>query len=496
MNPESRGRTIFSSIRIRLTLWYAGVLAFLLVGFALVFYILIERAVRQLADDTIEDAATSLINTLGAGKMPGEERASSDAAIGETLADIRFQKIVFAVYDDRLNVLGMSPRLKSQGDADQQPFDISEDDIPLDKVRSAVENGEGFETISTPAEPEIRIFVKKEQFDRGPLLVAAIRPLTNQTQLLANVRIFIVAGIPFAILLSVIGGYLLARKSLSQVRRMSEKAAEITSTNLAERLPVGTASDEISDLANTFNAMLGRLEDAFGQQRRFMADASHELRTPLAVIRGESEVSLQKEGRKEADYRESLDVIRSEAARLSNIVEDLLMLARADSGSFKPGFTRFYLDEVVSESFRAIRTLAEKRDLRLREEIDGNLVFEGSEPLIRRLVMNLLDNAVKYAAEGGSVSVTCAGSDDEYLITVENTGVPIPESDQPHIFDRFHRSDKVRSYAAEAEVGSGAGLGLAIGMSIARIHLGELTLERSDARSTIFSVRLPKPRFS
>lgn len=483
---------MFSSLRLRLTLWYAGVLALLLVGFAAVFYFMVDRAVRQIADDSIEDACNSLITTLNTEKRLNEELILSDETIRETLDDFRFQNIVFAVYNDKLQIIALSPRLRPLEGNHLLPFNIAEEEIPLERVRSAVSGGEGLESIRTVSDPEIRIFVKRAAFERGSLLVAAIRPLTPQIALLSNLRVLLIAGIPFALLLSSVGGYFLARKSLQPVREMTERAALITSRNLSQRLASGSVKDELGVLADTFNEMLSRLEASFDQQKRFMADASHELRSPLAIIRGESEVSLQKKERREIEYRESLEIIRQEGVRLSHIVEDLFILARADGGRFRPGFTTFYLDEVVADSARAVRTLTEQKGLSLELRTDEGLVFEGNEQMIRRLFINLLDNALKYSNEGALIRVECEDAGDHFRISVENTGNPIPQAEQPHIFDRFYRADKTRSHKHGYELGAGAGLGLAIGRSIARIHGGDLVLVRSDETSTVFTATLPK----
>lgn len=482
---------MFSSLRIRLTLYYAGALALFLLLFALVFYVLIDRTIRQIADDSIEDAANSLISTLQTEKRLNAELRLTDETIIETLEDFRFQNMVFAVYDSDLKAISVSPRLRPEVDARLRPFNLTAGEIPLEAIRAAAAGGEGFGTLELRNEPEIRLFVKRAEFERRTLMVAAIRPLSTQMILLGNIRLLIAAGIPFALVLASVGGYFLARRSLKPVREMSEKAAEITSQNLAERLPSGAERDELGDLADAFNNMLSRLENSFELQKRFMADASHELRTPLAIIRGESEVSLQMEKRGENEYRESLDVIRQEGVRLSHIVEDLFILARADAGQFNPGRTTFYLDELAAECGRAIRTLLEEKKLALDLEIEEGLVFAGDEALVRRLIMNLLDNAVKYSDPGGSVGFSCKRRGGGYEITVSNSGKPIPEDQRRQIFERFFRADKARSHNTDYEFGTGAGLGLAIGDSIARVHGGSLELVRSDISSTVFRVRLP-----
>jgi signal transduction histidine kinase len=238
--------------------------------------------------------------------------------------------------------------------------------------------------------------------------------------------------------------------------------------------------------------MLTRLETSFEQQRRFMADASHELRTPLAIMRGEAEVALQKDTRAEDEYRETLEIIRQEGVRLSNIVEDLFTLARADAGQYKLNRTTFYLDELVFECGRAVRTLVANKNLKFELAVDENLIFNGDEVLIRRLLIILLDNAIKYANRSGEVFIECLAKRSNYEITISNTGLSIPAAEQTHIFDRFYRADKARSHKDDYALGTGAGLGLSIGTWIARIHEGQLELVNSDVAQTTFRVYLPK----
>jgi len=482
---------MFSSLRIRLTLWYAAAMALFLALFAVLFYFAFERTVRQIADDSIEDAAISLVTTLQTEKRLNKELVLTDETIAETLRDFRFQNIVFAVFDEQAKPVALSPRLLPPPDRPVVPFNLDIEEIPIEKVRAAASAGQGFETISTAGLPEIRVFVKRAEFERRTLIVAAIRPLTPQLALLGNVRLIMLIGIPFALLFSSAGGYYLARKSLRPVSEIVETAAGITSSKLSERVPKGPVQDELSDLADAFNDMLERLEKSFQQQRRFMADASHELRTPLAIIRGESEVSLQMESRDEGEYRESLDVIRQEGARLSRIVEDLFILARADAGRLKPKETTFYIDELAAECARSIRTLLEAKSQELKFTAEEGLQFTGDEDLIRRLFLNLLDNAVKYSGRGGRIEFSCTLQEEHYAISVANTGSQISESDAPLIFDRFFRSDKARSHTANIGHGTGAGLGLSIGRSIASIHGGSLKLASSDPSWTRFTATLP-----
>jgi signal transduction histidine kinase len=272
---------------------------------------------------------------------------------------------------------------------------------------------------------------------------------------------------------------------------MGEHAAHINASNLNERLPVPNSRNELGRLAQIFNELLARLDLSFEQQRRFMADASHELRTPVAIVCGESEVALSQQARRPEEYRESLAIVHDEGRRLTRIVEDLFMLARADAGQFEPYLTNFYLDETLADCVRAVRSLAAHHGLSLQYEHAGDeLLFRGDEGLIRRMILNLLDNAIKYTPAGGLVCVEFKCDDSSYGITITDTGAGIPEDAQSHIFERFYRADKARSRNGE-EGGSGAGLGLSIASWVAEIHNGRITLAASTKQGSTFLISLP-----
>ena len=221
-----------------------------------------------------------------------------------------------------------------------------------------------------------------------------------------------------------------------------------------------------------------------------MADASHELRTPLSVIRTTSAVALQRADREKAEYREALGIVEEEARRLTRIVEDMFTLARADAG--QPGLqrTQFYLNELLADVARAASVLAARKNIQIDVSLADEARFEGDEALLRRMLLNLLDNAIRHTEDGGKVQITLEPRAGQYVVRVGDTGGGIPPQDQPHIFERFYRADKARS-RAETIAGSGAGLGLPIARSIAEAHHGSLELERSGETGAVFVILLP-----
>ena len=213
------------------------------------------------------------------------------------------------------------------------------------------------------------------------------------------------------------------------------------------------------------------------------------MRTPAAILRGEAEVTLSRPERTPSEYREALTILRDESQRLARIIEDLFTLTRADAGQYPITSRDFYLDELAADVLRHARSLALVKNITLTPLTEAELLFHGDEALLRRLLLNLLDNAIKYTPAGGTVTLECKKSSGQYIVSVTDTGPGIPPELQPHIFERFFRADKVRS-RPETD-GGGAGLGLSIARWIAEAHHGRLELARSNASGSTFSVTLP-----
>jgi two-component system OmpR family sensor kinase len=238
--------------------------------------------------------------------------------------------------------------------------------------------------------------------------------------------------------------------------------------------------------------LLDRLNLAFERQRRFIADASHELRTPLAILQGESEVALSNPTRSPDEYRESLAVLQHEARRLARIVEDMFTLTRADAGQYPVNPRELYLDELVTECAHSVRTLAAAKSITLAVEPSGELPICGDESLLSHMLLNLLDNAIKYTPAGGKIMVAASATAGGTQVAVTDNGPGIAMEFQPRIFERFFRADQARTRANSTPGStSGAGLGLSIAKWIAEAHHGTLVLTRSDANGTVFTVSLP-----
>jgi heavy metal sensor kinase len=301
---------------------------------------------------------------------------------------------------------------------------------------------------------------------------SSLEPTDEELESLRDILAYVV---PIALMLAGIGAWFLARRSLSPVAAMVDRARKMSAENLSGRLPVANPRDELGRLAETFNDLLSRLDASItaqrqlmSAQRQFMADASHELRTPVATTRTAANVALQQPHREELEYRDTLALIEQQAARLSRIVDDMFTLARADAGTYPLRQMPMYLDEVVEDVVKAARVLASARDVSIDATTIPSATFTGDEELIRRLMVNLLDNAIRYTPPGSTVRVDLAQARGGYALSISDHGPGIPVEVQPHIFERFYRADAARTWREASD--GGAGLGLALARSIAEVH--------------------------
>jgi heavy metal sensor kinase len=448
-------------------LWYAGVLALSLIAFALLIYYAAAAIFHERQDESLRSTA----QTVGSAYV--EELA-------ETRSSVNAGQIV-------LSELIFPNRYVQFTDNTGRPMASSRNfstalTIPRSVLEQARAQGAGLATVEGQ---RIAVVPLSSNRDLGFAVVA--EPLSVIEDGLRQLRRDFFAGVPLVLLLASVGGYFLARKSLAPITSMNNQTQRISAESLSSRLDVTNPRDELGHLATTINDLLARLESSFKEQQRFIADASHELRTPLAVLRGETEVALGKE-RSVAEYQNSLSLIQEEAERLSRIVEDLFILARQPIEA-PPALIRerVSLDQAMKDCVRAARVLAIRKGVRLKLEDNlAPIALKGDEELIRRMILNLLDNAVKYTPEGGEISLALARRNGSAELVVRDTGIGISEADQQRVFDRFYRVDKARSRAL-----GGAGLGLSIVRWIVDVHGGAITIDSVPNQGSTFTVQLP-----
>lgn len=278
------------------------------------------------------------------------------------------------------------------------------------------------------------------------------------------------------------GGWWLSRSAVEPIERMTLTAENINSTNLSQRIDLANIDRELEQLGQVLNAMLGRLEQSFNNQQRFAADASHELRTPLATILSTIELSLSKP-RQPEEYQQQLLKCQRAALRMNELVASLLQLTRSDARALAPAVETVDLAEVVQEAIEGVRDQAASRSIAIEYHTEP-LAVVGHTGQLLQVVTNLLQNAIKYNRDGGSISLRASVEDQQAILVVSDTGIGIDPADLPHIFDRFYRVDKSRSQT------SGHGLGLAICQAIVETHGGVITATSQPGEGSVFKVRL------
>ena len=463
-----------ASLRARLTIFYVSALAFALLSVGGLIYILLAQALYSRIDDNLHALLQITNNSLRNDLEEGQDAA--DAA-RSTAAELSSREQMLAIYDSAGRLLAEAGRDKDLEIILPDPSAIGDDPV--------------METVAERQDRDDRhrLSVRRIEIPRFGVryIVVAGSSLERTDDELEALRSILLYIVPLALALAAIGGWFLAHRGLSPVAAMVARARRIGAEDLSARLPVMNPDDELGRLAATFNDLLGRLEAALTQQRQFMTDASHELRTPVTTTRTAASVALQRLHREERDYRETLEIVEQQTIRLSRLVDDMFTLARADAGNYPVRRDAMYLDETVEEVARAARVVGAARSIAIDIDTVVPAPFTGDEELIQRLLVNLIDNAVRHTADGTAVKVQVTTQANGYVIAVSDRGPGIPAESQRHIFERFYRADPSRTRLG----GGGAGLGLALVRWIAEVHGGSAELTSSSSDGSTFTVFLP-----
>jgi heavy metal sensor kinase len=324
------------------------------------------------------------------------------------------------------------------------------------------------------------------EIDGRRYTIQAAAPLAELREGLRGALKVLIPLLPIVLVAALAGGYWLSRRALRPVDEIVETARSISARNLSQRLNVPETGDELQRLSRTLNEMIERLESAFTRISRFTADASHELRTPLTVMRTTAEVALRESGH-DGVSREPLRRIIAEVARTSHLVDNLLLIAKADSGDEKLQMTRVDIVQTIEEVATEVAVLAGVKGVELQTRLPDSAAWVMADrSALRRLLLILLDNGVKYTPTEGQIVVSLVIDDELASVTVRDSGIGIPQADLPHIFERFYRVDRARSRAQ-----GGTGLGLSIGQWIAEGHGGTIVVESKLGVGTTFSMSLP-----
>jgi signal transduction histidine kinase len=449
------------SLRARLTLWYTIALVLVLGLFGGDVLIEQKRLGIRRADQELDSVHATLatifreeLRELDAPELAAREAKDAMRSLGDGVVILDGSGRPLAAQLDRLTLADVMPR---------------------QSMPSAV-------TVDS-ATSEWRVHARSITIEGGTYTLVVARPLMDLAREQREVREAMFVVIPLALLLAGAGGWWLASIGLRPVTQMASRAASIPLTGTEDLGPV-PRDDELGQLARAFNALVSRLRAALQTQRQLMADASHELRTPVSVIRTASDVALSREHRDEAEYRDALTIAGTQAQRLGRVVDDMLTLARADVGAYPLRPVNLYLDDLIEDCRRAVAILAAQRNITVNATGARDVPVRGDEELLRRLVVNLLQNAVQHSPKDGTVSIDVSPNGSRVYVRVADSGTGIAQSDRARIFERFVQLDPSR----RAE---GTGLGLPIARWIAEVHQGSLSVESTGPTGSTFCVVLP-----
>jgi heavy metal sensor kinase len=457
------------SIRLRLTWWYFGILCLALAVFGGGVWLAMRQSLFAAVDASLRD------------RVEGVRRFIQQESPGLNLDDIQFEfreHSVLGPGGDLFQVADVEGRWIYRSDP------LYDSNVPI--YRSAqLGAGPRLETIEIRG-TRLRFYSSNVIAHGRTYTVQVAAPVHEIEVALATFLWMLLGGVPALLLVASVGGYWISRRALSPVDHIITAARSITAQSLSKRLPVPETGDELQRLSETLNEMFGRLDAAFARITQFTADASHELRTPVALMRTTAELALRR-NRDDREYREALSQILKELEQTSDLIEDLLLLARADSGAGFLKFQRTDLNESAAEASNQARVFAEAKGLHFEARLpEGATYVSGDPSSLRRLFLILIDNAVKYTPSGGRVEVSLKQRNGTAFAEVSDTGVGISAEDLPHVFDRFYRADKARA----RDVG-GVGLGLSIAHWIVAAHGGRIDVESGRGQGTTFRIQLP-----
>jgi heavy metal sensor kinase len=451
------------NIRWKLTLWNTLALGVVLACFAGLVFGLLRHALFEQTDRMLEASLTLL-------RDDPRVSADPDGRLRYWIEEFKEHQNLF------------SAAYLPDGTLLARTAELAEESVPPLRVTA----GRQVSDERLPAIGRQRVLAERVRLGDREVVIILFTPLEAIDRELAEVRSVLLAAGPVALLLSGGLAYGLARKALAPMESLRRSTDAVTADRLDQRLPVLEPHDELGRLTQTINGMIARLERSFAEVRRFTADASHELRTPLTILRTEVEAALGKP-RSPEEYGQLLGTVLEELGRMSRLTDQLLALSRRDAGVEQFAPVPVPLHTLVAGVVDTLRPLAEARGVRLRYDEDGPVHVLGDEGRLRQVVINLLDNALKYTPEGGTVSVRVGPGARVGTVVVADTGIGIPPEHLPHVFDRFYRVDKARSRAE-----GGTGLGLSIARSIVTAHGGSIDLTSTPTEGTVCTVLLPE----
>lgn len=457
----------FRQIRVRLTLWYMAMIVIMVGGVALFSYLRMSRYAFRYADGRLD------------GELVEAQTILNDEGLEGLSQEIKFQSRLGAAYATCYKVYGEDGGVLLQS-KERSTFAL----LSPEKARQKMGSGKEYESVRL-GEGEMRVLtasVKLKTTD-ARYLIQIGRSIKPEANLLENLTENLIMFIPAILLLSIVGGWLLARAGLKPMHRLSQEAAVITGERLHERLPVRGVGDEIDQHAEVLNVMLASLEASFTETRNFAARASHELRTPLTALQLQIESALHAEP---AEARSILESALDNVARLASLVKKLLFLSRSKAEAADLKFHKLDFAELVSGVCTDAAVLAGQKSIALSLSAAERAEVTGEDVLLKQMVWNILDNAIKYSSEEKRIEVSVKRQAGDAVLTVRDEGPGISPADMPHVFEAFYRSNSFDGSDTQ-----GFGLGLNISRWICETHRGSIALANNAGPGLAVTVRIP-----
>jgi heavy metal sensor kinase len=451
------------NVRLRLTVWYVAAMVVVLAVYAGAIYAFVSRSASESLDQRLRADFFWAAATVDEGV---EGLVMSTPQVDLLLEEEPWVQVWSA---------GAGELLLVNAEARRRPIPRSRE--LASRGRDAIAT---FEVAGVP----MRLLSRRSYIGERPVIVQVGRSEVPMWEQMRELLLVLLLGLPLAVGVAGLGGYVLARRALAPIEQMTERARSITAERLSDRLPVQHPDDEMGRLASVFNETLARLEASFAQMRQFTADVSHELRTPLTSIRSVGEVGLR--GQRDAPaYRGIIESMLEEVDRLASLVDRLLTLSRAETGQAALSREIVHLPALAEEVAQHLGVLAEEKQQQIVLERRAAPDALADKQVLRHALINLVDNAIKFSPAGGSVCIRISETAASAMFDVIDSGPGVPEEARPHIFDRFYRAD-------EGGKVHGAGLGLSIAKGAVEANGGRLTLEQSGPAGSTFRITMPR----
>jgi heavy metal sensor kinase len=456
------------SLRFRVTAWSIGFLAIAIAIFSATVYLGVQEFLSLSLQRNLHDMTRNIETVF----LADYGKRGETWAVGEI-------NEAYAGGADRY------VRILHDGREIYRSDDLRSPTLPIATIPLPEPGAEGTTHFSEIAGGVIQTVDQYEAPDGQKFTVIAGASQSVMLRVLHSLAFVLAAVCPILLVLAAVAEFLLIRRPLRPVMVLTEQAEHVGRDHLGERLPVPATGDELQRLAVALNRMIGRLEDAMAHNHRFSADASHELRTPLTIIRGELEQAIQEPGLSSTAV-DSIGSALEEIERMSQIVQSLMATAYLDAGGEQMAREPTDLGTLVGNAIDQMQLLAEERKITLAGNTHEAVVVNGNPTRLKQIVVNLIDNAMKYNHPGGAVLVLVFAQGDHALLRVTDNGIGIPADSVPFIFDRFYRADKARSRAT-----GGIGIGLAIVKAICNAHNAEISVESHEGKGSTFTVSFP-----